>query len=176
MQIRNGTCRTVLLIPSLGIVIKVAKIRLISAVVDFWPIRRRRLWGLKLASNVHGSPRWFLLRGIHDNWGEFVYYIWTRHPLLQPTYFSLLGLINIQRLTEPCTMNGRDLLAHISQLTNKGAWKDSHHFVNPNNFAYDGDKLKICDYGGPSTQELISAWGTKILTEFDPTFTRHYSD
>ena len=107
MKICKGTTRIVIQIPALGIAIKIARIylgRTIKGVFNRCFDRRVKTGRLHLLLSyfvyppvVQGGLWNNLLWGILNNWREFRFYITTRHPLLQPTCFSLFGLVNIQK-------------------------------------------------------------------------------
>src|ERR1700734_2119439 len=111
-HVSKGTSRTVVAIPSLGIAIKCprwTKVYLRNFCADITtyapemlpnpdPEVRKMFWEV-VRSSFRRSV-WLTFRGISDNWSERRFY---KHNnvlnrlLLQPTYFSLLGLINIQK-------------------------------------------------------------------------------
>lgn len=171
MQIKKGKDRIVFIFPTIWVVIKFPY-RFAWGIRSFlYALRKKRLkkeWQLSLHL-PYGSKR-FLLKGIMDNWREFRFYRKTRHPFLQPTYLSVFGLLNIQRLGQPCGVEPTDLWCQLDELTQGAVFKDSHHFDNPDNFCFQDGSLRIIDYGGPHVQEVISEFGMKIMEDFDPEY------
>ncbi|MDP2951553.1 MAG: hypothetical protein Q8N55_04170, partial [bacterium] len=107
----------------------------------------------------YGTIKYFLFKGLRDNWLEWIFYLKYRHPFLQPTYFSLAGLINIQR-TASC-LNKKDLWHKFITVNKEAVWEGgSHYFDNPANFCWDKHGfLKTVDYGSPSVQGVIKKTG-----------------
>jgi hypothetical protein len=177
MRIKKGNDRVVIIFQSLGIVIKLPIIHLfvvIQKCFDFSIRKGRRCeWFIKQLSfslEDHGGFKRRLFMGLVANWNEFWFYWKTRNPFLQPTYFSLFGILNIQRAGEPCTFSGVDLLSQFNNLTNRETSGDPHHFGNPDNFCFCGGKLKILDYGSNRSREIIAKHGKRIANLFDPDY------
>lgn len=169
----KGNNRIVVCIGFLGIALKFPRIRLrqgLKCLVDDilgHNNKLRREWDF--AVNSKGSIMSFLFRGIRDNWSEYRFYKEIRHPLLQPTYFSLLGLVNVQRAS---SLYDIDLFYQFYEIIGEKVFEDSHHFHNPRNFSFEGGRLRIHDYGNPRTQKLIREHGEQIFRCFDP----HYDN
>lgn len=165
----NGTTRIVACFPRLGIAIKFARIRFrqgFGLLIDDFLGREnplRREWHFLV--DHRGSIGSLLFKGIRDNWKEFCFYLQTRHPLLQPTYFSFFGLLNIQRVSLPCDI---DLFVQFYEIIGEAVFEDKHHFSNSRNFARWKDGIRIFDYGSPQTQRIIREFGTRILQNFNP--------
>jgi len=104
------------------------------------------------------------------NLRESVFYLRTRHPFLQPTYFSLLGLVNFQRYDGICVIKSGGWKQFMT-LTDQEVmlkYHDGHHFQPGNgNFSLRDGQLRIHDYGSLKTQKVINAWGTGIMNGFD---------
>lgn len=175
MQIKKGNDRIVILLPSLGIAIKLPAIHLWRAICLFcgrikngkwkrlkrdwkWPIEAP--WGFKK----------FLFRGFVVNWRELRFYSQTRNPLLQPTYFSLFGLFNIQKAGEPCQLESINLWCQLREITDNAVDADKHHFSNPRNFCFNNGTLRMLDYGSRQSQEVILKFGAKIVQSFNSTY------
>jgi len=109
------------------------------------------------------GPTYYLLKGIRDNWMEFVFFWKSRSDFLQPTYFSLFGFINIQKYGEILDKeksNGAEVWQQFFEITHQDHMEDSHHFDNCRNFCIDeSGRLRIVDYGSPATRQIISKWG-----------------
>jgi len=173
MKIKKGRDKLVFVFPQLGIAIKFARIHLLRAFITFfgdmihlnfkWTYRRMNM-SIDLR-DFEGYPN-LLLCGIVNNWREFRFFYKTKHPFLQPTYFSFLGLFNIQKVSKICLVEQNSFKVQIRKITNNEAGYD-HHFSNPANFCFDNGKLKIFDYGNKEVQETIINYGSKILKDFD---------
>lgn len=184
MKIRVGTTRIVLLFPLLGIVIKVAKIRIVEFVVSTVMVFSPRInvsfsgrWEqffllLRIPTNDSFAlgPRTLLFGGIVANWREFGLYLKTRNIFLLPTYFSFFGLFNIQRYGYPCRISKIGFMLQLVQLTDRAISCDLHHFANPENFCFIDGKLKMVDYGSHLICEVVEKYGETIVRDFDPTF------
>lgn len=175
MEVKKGRNRIILIFPSTGIVIKFAFIHFVEAFRCLFRDIKRRDWKylkrklkMPLGRGISGFKDYLLL-GIAHNWLEFWFYIKTRNVFLQPTYFSLFGFFNIQKMGKVCEFSATDLWCQLYELTEEKVWKHCHHFSNPANFCFDG-KLRIFDYGDKRTQEVIVEYGEKISKEFNPNF------
>lgn len=172
MIIKKGYHRTVLIFPLLGIVIKIPICHFFSVAVESLRLIKERRWKtirflLTSPIDVHlGWPK-RLFFGIACNWGEFSLSCRRGNPFLQPTYFSLLGLFNVQKMAQPCQICYDTLWCQLYDLTNGEIWQDHHHFENPENFCLEDGKLKILDYGSPKTQKISKKWGRKIFESFN---------
>ena len=84
------------------------------------------------------------------------------------TYFSLFGLVNIQRSGQEVEMNSDEFMHQINHITDGEATTiDVHTFKGPYNFCSENGRLKIVDYGSRETQQVIEKWGEKIYEEFN---------
>ncbi len=166
-----------MMVPALGIVFKFPRIRLIRA----WHLTgrllgkgaRAHLWdNLKLEYELPiehsmSGVRGLLFRGIVANWREWRFYQTTRHPFLQPTYCSVLGLLNVQKYGEPCAVDYHPLWVQLLDITQGDVWDDNHHFSNPDNFCVSDGTLRMVDYGSSRGQVVILVHGHAILENFD---------
>jgi hypothetical protein len=172
MDIHVGESRVVITIPTLRIVIKFPIVHILSASKVLWPELRhpRHLWRevSNFTTEVDSSLKRLLAKGLMDNWREFVFYLSSRHPLVQPTYFSMFGVFNIQLYGKPCGCERTLLWAQLYELTSGAVFADGHHFANPNNFSLVLGRLRILDYGSKRTQGVIREHGSTILEQFDP--------
>ena len=177
MRFRKGKHRFVFVIPLFGIAIKFPFVRIFVAVVhliknavslNFKCIRST--WHIPIDSKATGGYKILLFGGIVANWRECSFFKETKHPFLQPTYFSCFGLFNIQKAGAPCLMRPNSFWREIYVLTDSKAWADKHHFRNPDNFCVDDDKLRILDYGRKETQGIVVEYGATIQDSFDFNF------
>lgn len=172
LEIKKGTWRIAILIPKLNIAIKLPRIYLKTAYkMALSRIKykgfSRLMWKEIFEFGVY-SPETILARlfkGIAENFGEFVFYLSTRHVFLLPTYFSVFGLINVQKLAIEPKINDRDLLYQMATLTYDKA--NGHHYRNPANFSYQNGKLQILDYGDPRVQRVVKEFGKILQEKFD---------
>jgi len=182
--IKIGREKIVLLMPKLGIVVKLPRIRFVGVIKSVIHNLLKGDW-LRLKTHFKRAPTipefsyWYpILSGIVTNFSEFWYYATTWNPFLQPTYFSLFGLINIQRYGEPCTMPQQEFRNELERIVGQKYMWDSHHFINPANFCLTVGKmrekdseisrvrLRMHDYGTPRSQAVVTICGYYIYREF----------
>jgi hypothetical protein len=144
----KGTYKYVFSFPKFGFVIKFPIIRVKECVSAY---RRGflHLGGIK----YYHTFIWYIFRGINENWNEFKFYRKHKSSWLLPTYFSLFGLINIQKYGPDCGIKTYSYFHRI--IKNDILEKDRHHFENNKNFSIIGDCLYFRDYGGRKTQKII---------------------
>lgn len=172
MHISRGTYRFVLAIPEIGIVLK-------FPVIDCPSLKdlkanvgnRKYLQRFSIENSCYLTLKMQLFRGVYENFGEWLFWLKNHHPLCQPTYFSLLGLVNIQkygqklssgiiqenavlRILETIVPSDDELLAN-----------DLHH-ITGDNFCSGPNGLKMFDYGLKRTQAIIMAYGEQLSKEF----------
>jgi hypothetical protein len=189
----KGDNRLVLAIPSLGVAFKFPRIRVWDALNILW-------WGIKrhfYAPSPRGRREPFsvflrrqfieysvesnwtfkssLGRGITDNWRERRYY---KHAsplgrlLLQPTYLSILGLVNVQKYGKPVGRPEDDVgvpLYHaFFKIAGQALIRDGHHWVSAANFHLDNGSIRVLDYGNLKTQAILDEFGLEFLRRFVP--------
>ncbi len=157
MMISKGRNRLVFIFPSLGLALKFPLIHVVHAVRQFTAYGFHNSFPKKMKT----IPE-HLFKGIGDNWREFRFYIKTRHAFCQPTYFSLFGLVNVQRAGRHCGLPMENLWQEIITVTSGVASVDAHHFSNPLNFCHKGGHLRILDYGHLKTQAIIRQYGDTL--------------
>lgn len=103
-----------------------------------------------------------LFAGIMANWHEFLFYLKTRNSFLLPTYFSFLGLINIQKRGQKLEWDdSKSIFSFFVDNSKKRdqVFCDAHSFENSDNFCWDEGKLKMLDYGSRHCRSfIISNW------------------
>ena len=180
MKIKKGWNRIVFIFPSLEIAVKLPIVHLLKAVrglieyvshlssCNFKRLFRGLRREMALPSDCDEYPyfRSFLFGGIMANWRELLFFLKTKNPFLQPTYFSLCGVVNIQKMGEPCLISRDELQERLYGLTNSANCDDGHHLSNPDNFCFDKGRFRILDYGNRKTQKIITAHGVKIFESF----------
>jgi hypothetical protein len=88
--------------------------------------------------------------------------------LLQPTHFSLLGFVNIQKYGEPANEEDSEPIYHaFYPVAGQDLIKDGHHWINAGNFHLASDGPKLLDYGNPETQRIIGEYGLALYVSFD---------
>ena len=181
--VSRGQNRIVIVIPSLGIAIKCVRLQkryLVSFRRDvsiyakemlptsdpktkavYWESVRHSFW-----RNLCHT-----FRGIGDNWRERSFY---KHadasygPLLQPTFFSFFGLVNVQKYGKPADEKDSDPIYHaFFPVAGQDLIRDGHHWNNAGNFHLAGDGPKLLDYGNPMTQWIVRKYGLALYTRFD---------
>lgn len=189
----KGDNRCVLAIPRLGVVFKFPRIRVWDAAHILW-------WGIKRhfrAPSPKGRREPFsvflhrqfieysvesnwtfkssLGRGVMDNWRERRYYkrvSLLQRQLLQPTYFSLFGFLNIQKYGKPVGRPEDDVgvpLYHaFFKIAGQALIRDGHHWVSAANFHLDNGSIRVLDYGNLKTQAILDEFGLEILRRFVP--------
>jgi hypothetical protein len=173
MKIYRGSYRKALIFKNF--VIKFPRIFPLLAIKGIYKrARKRYLLMMYLKAGIYSyteSARKYLLRGILENWREFTLYYRCRSKLLAPTYFSLFGLLNIQRAGKEIDVErvGYLLLGEICRITNNdhNILKDAHHFSNPRNFCEKDGRLMMIDYGSEYARRIVEKYGNKIVEEFD---------
>jgi hypothetical protein len=176
LKIHIGSDRIVLIVPSLRLAIKIPLFHFIEATKPFFSrgpsvkmlkyLKHYISWPIE----VYGSFRRYIFNGLVSNWNEFILYQETHSPFIQPTYFSLFGLINIQLYGDPCQLQDVDLWCQLYGLTNGEVFDDSHHFANHHNFCFHNGILRMIDYGSRQSHGVIIKYGKKITKNFDPSY------
>jgi hypothetical protein len=167
MEIAKGKSRTVFVFKKF--VLKFARIRLRDTIktLRYGYEMGRLIKYLNYSIDVYVSPKRTLFLGIRDNWQEFVFYVFNRSPFLAPTYFSLFGLLNVQKRGEKPKIKDVDLWCQLCDMTNKAVHVDGHSFSNSHNFCECDGHLMIVDYGDPRIHGVLKKHGEKIYHDFD---------
>lgn len=113
--------------------------------------------------------RYSLFGGIMANWNEYLFYQKTRNPFLMPTYFSLFGLINIQKKSRKIDFwSHEDVWLYVcrNSINENQPFCDSHSFDEIENFGLDGDKLRMHDYGSRHIREFLRLNGENLFNNF----------
>lgn len=179
MSIKYGTSRLAICFPKLGVVVKLPIVRPISflkctySAITF-AIKYYRFESIKSSLwltdeyDTMGNIRYTLLNGIYQNWQEYRLWKRTTSTFLEPTYFSLLGLANVQKYGEELDVSVGTLWSQIMELSEQTAWSNGHHFSDPANFSYRADSIRMLDYGGRGIAEVVEKYGVIIAKSFDP--------
>lgn len=166
---RAGTSRWVILIPALGLVFKIAKVGLFSAVKEFfcwlklggWTAAKR--W-CRYPVGVWGGARNLLFLGIQQNWNE-----WrlsrSRHPLLARTYLSV-GLLNVQEYVPPFPDQDQFYQQVILTAVDSAymATCPDLHSVYYTNFGLEQGRVRMLDYGSVHASDFVQRFGDAICS------------
>lgn len=181
MQIKRGTSRLVICIPNLGLVIKLPRAKpivFLRNVISAISLGRRTKdtkkwlkWAMWLGkeTDVVGNIRYTLLNGTYQNWQEYCLWRSTCSSFLEPTFFSLLGLINVQKYGDQLMgISAGALWSQLLELSDRAVWSNGHHFANPENFSFRDGTIKMLDYGSRGVEEVVVQYGDVITRHFDP--------
>jgi hypothetical protein len=163
----DGNSRIIILIPYLGIVLKIARINPLKALnlifislgiisnilpEEYTVYQKIKRWfwlrGHHIKYDIFGpiecgstpTLMYFLFRGIAANIGEFIYYLLnTKNEFLIPTYFSLFGIVNIQPLQKDVCNKQDRVFGHLCKFTEKNELfkYHAHTFAEQTNFCID---------------------------------------
>ncbi len=172
-KVTRGTTRSVVSVPLLGIVLKFPRIKIHDSIYILKiGIKHRALFKNRHA--VVSVIAANLGRGITANMRERHYYKYSVFPfrlLLQPTYFSLLGLINVQKYGRPAGSDRSDMGTRIYRkffaVAGQNLVLDGHLWANASNFHINQGVVKLLDYGNEKTQEIIDRFGYEMLKSVD---------
>jgi len=182
MQIKKGRDRIVFILPIIGIVIKIPIIHFLRVIEHHFSLfKSRNIYKKGTIKKIffmyfEGDFEYrhcfkgTIFGGIHSNWLEYVFWRRTKNPFLKPTYFSLFGLINIQKYGAICTLKEVDLHCQLYEMTDGRVFDNGHHFCNPANYTLESDQLQMVDYGNSRVYRVIVRYGKKITTKFDPKY------
>ena len=170
MDIKKGQDRIVIIFPALKIVVKLPVVHLIMAIKNFWRFSKK--WDifkkyLTFPVETLTGLKGLLFRGFYSNWNEFWFHLKTHNLFLQPTYFSLFGLLNIQKYDEPCRLDDDNLWHQFIEIAGNSISQDPHHFYNHINFCVHKQKLRMLDYGSRKVCDIIARHGANIYEKFD---------
>jgi hypothetical protein len=170
MSVRKGTSRVVILLEPLGIALKFPRIGVSGAMQSVKRVLKRPTRFRRELLQPIDTPytfNWWLLRGVKDNLRERSFYRTTHHPICQPTYFSIAGLLNIQQFGHPLKIDsGTFKTLMLRMLGEETFWSDSHHFSQPNNFCQAADGLRMMDYANRRTQWIIRKQGDDLRSGY----------
>lgn len=133
-----------------------------------WSKLKRVFW-LDECHDNQLNIRYSVLNGTFQNWKEYRLWRRVRSPFLEPTYFSLFGLVNIQRYGNELDIEKRAFRSQIHNLTEGTAEGNSHEFFRPSNYSFRDGTIRMFDYGGGSVEKVIVLYGEAIVKNFDPT-------
>jgi hypothetical protein len=156
MQITCGATRWVILIGPWAV--KIARIRPVQAF--------KRLGQYLLRGEVSNKLRKYGPRPLAGGFNYFFagvlcnrleYWLWKQRPqsFMAPTYFSFLGLVNIQARGLPVTPWELDQEHPFPALLREGSPMAAVELAAPVQFCRINGKILVVDYGGQETAELF---------------------
>lgn len=170
--IRKGSNRLVVDFINLGFVIKLPIVHLLFVQKELKFFLHKggyfRGWiGYDMDNGGVVGVKRLLFKGIADNWREFWFYAITRHLFAHPTYFSLFGLVNVQRRGDSPAVGSGDFARQVKCIIGEEEFHvDAHHFRLPNNFCVVNGRLRMVDYGSPNTRRVIREVGMCLYKNF----------
>ena len=146
----KGKDRFVILLPFLGIVIK------ISHTQD---------------GKMHSIREWLFYKKHRNPFVQPTYFAFCFAPLKSES-----RCVSIQKIHfRPCKVASNDFYTQLLVLTKGEAWGDCHHFENPENFCFTKKgELRMSDFGSVKTRRIIKKYGAHISRSFDEHV--HYSE
>lgn len=118
---------------------------------------------------IHHTFGNFLLSGIMANLQEWQFYKQNKNPFCMPTYFSFLGLFNIQKKGEKIDFwDIHEIWRYVvnNSQNPKQPLCDGHALSEPKNYCTDNGKLKLVDYGNRQVAEFLKLNGKKLYNNF----------
>lgn len=160
VKVARGSSRFVLLIPRMGIVIKIGKVRARLALRRLrlsW--RRDGLRGVRkdLSLPIHWiTVRGMLFKGIKDNMLEARFSRSFHSPLIARTYVSL-GIINVQKFVGSGPLTSTE---HWKWMEDALDWKvvscfEDLHAIDVKNFGELNGHICALDYASVAMQKLL---------------------
>lgn len=163
-----GTSRIVILIPFMGIAVKLPIIRVNMLLEAIWAdvsrYKFKRSWKTITGELEYPfSLRWCLFTGIVANIEEFRFWKRTRHDFVWATQSSFFGLANIQRLGKRCGYTSKEVWIALHKIAGDDLFEDNHCFAESTNFCIGKDgKLKLLDYGSLGSQKVVLQYGSEF--------------
>lgn len=166
-EIKKGKTRIVFTFSKLGFVIKFPIIKL-WPIYSFIPDLIKYGWKnatiqWRMSTDDNMSFRKELLGGIVANLQERKAWKAIHHKLLCPTWFSFLGLLNVQEYRKPLEgVNGLWIAIRIDTVTNNESHKVGHGFEITQNYCEKDGRLMMIDYGNRRLCSVIKKYGEEI--------------
>ena len=176
--INTGKSRIVIAFPTLGFVLKVARINW-GGIKKIPSIILKRIFksvpaDVKATSWVdwlNNALEFYSLGGLYSNLREFFLWIWTRNKFLCPTYFSFFGIVNIMRYEKRIlTIEEYDRGSFATQFNfySKFWSQGTHTFSNPENFSITRHgRIRMIDYGFKYSWYVIKHSGQDLYNGMD---------
>ena len=159
MELKYGTNRIVLLLPSLGVAIKFPRIRMAKAVSGLWWLRRiwnRPHFGKHFVNNWRYEFIPFLFSGVYCNRSEYKFWKENRNEFAWPTIISFWGLANIQMIGQRLKMDREVFWSKLIDVIDRDVFKDGHCFEQIENFCEDAvGRIYLLDYSSEGSQSVF---------------------
>ena len=117
----------------------------------------------------YGTMAICLMGGVMANYQEWKFYRETKNVFVMPTYFSLFGLLNIQKRGEKITFwDGAGVWCYIHEniQNHHQLFCDGHTLSEIDNFCLDNGRLKMVDYGSRSVEPFLKLNGENLFNNF----------
>jgi hypothetical protein len=177
--VKKGSTRIIVGLPRWGYVIKLPRPQPVKGIRSTYEVIKlgrktgemtywlAQAFGLEAAHDNAMNIRYTLLRGIWQNWEEYRLWRRTGSRCLEPTRFSLFGLINIQTFgPQQRPVTEAELRSQLARLTDGLVKRDWHHFANPHKFSYRRSVLRLRNYSGPVVRTVVERYGEHIARSF----------
>lgn len=136
-------------------------------------IKQEQLMGIRYPHprlyECYGTASIFFFGGIMANRQERKFYKKTKNIFVMPTYFSFLGLFNIQKRGEKITFwddKGVWFYIHDNCQNHEQPFCDGHTLSNIDNYCLDNEHLKIVDYGSRYVGHFLELNGKTLYANF----------
>ncbi|GEM_PF-3221831 len=114
----------------------------------------------------HNVFWYWVLSGIMANLNEFWYYQTTYNKFCVPTYFTFLGIINIQKRTKSIPEDIFIVYKYIEEnrVSKNEILYDHHTLFENENYGLNNGKLQLRDYGNYHCNPFLKFNGKKLAT------------
>lgn len=115
-----------------------------------------------------GTIQHAVLAGLMENWKEFVYWRRFGFDWLVPTYFSLFGLVNVQKAGEEFDFDKNGIFwSQISEHFGDKVYEgDEHAFAEDENYVLIDSQVRLVDYGNFRNEDFFAKYEER-LREFE---------
>lgn len=117
----------------------------------------------------YGTMAICLMGGVMANYQEWKFYKKTKNVFVMPTYFSLFGLLNIQKRGQRITFwDGTAVWLYIHEniQNHDQPFCDGHTLSEIDNFCLDNGCLKMVDYGSRYVEPFLKLNGEILFKNF----------
>ena len=169
MFFASGETRFVVFFP--GFVVKIARVRVVHFLlrIMFHLRKGTKEQGVKTLKNFNNNPKRavfiLMFQGIRINWCERAFWKQKRSLYLLPTYFTFLGIFNIQKRGDVVDTDGllwQTYLKRGMTISNRGNERD---YLQPKNLSSLNGKLMSHDYGDDDTMSVLDAYAEFLFCE-----------
>lgn len=117
----------------------------------------------------YGTIAICLMGGIMANYQEWKFYRKTKNVFVMPTYFSLFGLLNVQKRGQKITFwdgVGVWYYIHENSQNHHQPFCNGHTLSEIDNFCLDSGHLRMVDYGSRDVEPFLKLNGEKLYNNF----------